>query len=166
MYVDTVYTTQPCARVFGSLLPTNGPAFAFRNPSGQWWGQFDEMDKFSFLVNFCSIHNTVQGIGSTVQYSTVQYSTVQYSTVQYSTVQYSTVQYSTVQYSTVQYSTVQYSTVQYSTVQYSTVQYSTVQYSTVQYSTVQYSTVQYSVKNSKIPLAPWRKIFFIKTGFI
>ena len=52
----------------------------FRNPSGQWWGQFDEMDKFSFLVNFRA-----------VQYSTVQYSTVQYSTVQYSTVQYSAV---------------------------------------------------------------------------
>ena len=31
----------------------------FRNPSGQWWGQFAEMDKFSFLVNFRSIHSTV-----------------------------------------------------------------------------------------------------------
>ena len=29
----------------------------FRNPSGQWWGQFAEMDKFSFLVNFRSIHS-------------------------------------------------------------------------------------------------------------
>ena len=39
----------------------------FRNPSGQWWGQFSEMDKFSFLVNFRSIH---RGLG-TVQYSCV-----------------------------------------------------------------------------------------------
>ena len=39
----------------------------FRNPSGQWWGQFAEMDKFSFLVNFRSIHS----IHSTVQYTTL-----------------------------------------------------------------------------------------------
>ena len=38
----------------------------FRNPSGQWWGQFSEMDKFSFLVNFRSIH---RGLG--ILYSTV-----------------------------------------------------------------------------------------------
>ena len=35
----------------------------FWNPSDQWWGQFAEMDKFSFLVNFRSIHS----IHSTVQ---------------------------------------------------------------------------------------------------
>ena len=29
----------------------------FRNPSGQWWGQFAEMDKFLFLVNFCTVHS-------------------------------------------------------------------------------------------------------------
>ena len=139
----TLVTSSPCTEklffrigiyCYSGHTPGDDEIFSrhlhFRNPSGQWWGQFDEMDKFSFLVNFRAVHSTVH------QYSTVQYSTVQYSTVQYSTVQYSTVQYSTVQYSTVQYSTVQYSTVQYSTVQYSTVQYSTVQYSTVQYSTV------------------------------
>ena len=28
----------------------------FRNPSGQWWGQFAETYKFSFLVNFRTVH--------------------------------------------------------------------------------------------------------------
>ena len=35
----------------------------FRNPSGQWWGQFAEMDKFSFLVNFHTVHSTQSGVG-------------------------------------------------------------------------------------------------------
>ena len=38
----------------------------FRNPSGQWWGQFAEMDKFSFLVNFRSIHSIHSTVHSTV----------------------------------------------------------------------------------------------------
>ena len=37
----------------------------FRNPSGQWWGQFDEMDKFSFLVNFRTVHSTQYTVHST-----------------------------------------------------------------------------------------------------